>query len=350
MIGAEPIAVTGTSALTPLGADAALWECYRRSDPTRGRAQEVAFPPVGLPAALVERMARVERTSALALASGAAALASAGLEGTEMRRERVGVVIGTAFGCFLTNAAYQRRLADGGPAAASPRLFAATVSNAAAGEMAIALRLGGPGVTLTAGGAAGLVALGHGADLLGAAGADALVAGGVDAVGEPLVAWLADAGFDTGRPPTEAAAMLVLEPLAVARRRGAAVRAVILGHASGFEPELSVAEAGDGLAATIAMACARGGVTPDVLELVVCGAPPMLAALERRALGAVLGEYHGARVTAPKDILGETFGAAGPLGLLLALEEASPGAVVLVLDVCPSGHVAALVARVGGGT
>src|SRR5207244_2264754 len=118
------------------------------------------------------------------------ALAAAGLEAADgAPRPRLGVVLGTAFGCFLTNADYQRRFLEGGPAAASPRLFAATVSNAAAGELAIAYRLGGPSVTLTAGAASGLVALGHAADLVRAGRGDALVAGGADALDDDLRRW-----------------------------------------------------------------------------------------------------------------------------------------------------------------
>src|SRR5439155_1231844 len=126
------------------------------------------------------------------------------------------------------NAAYQRRLAAEGPAGASPRLFAATVSNAAAGELAIAYRLAGPAVTVTAGGASGLAALGEAIELIRAGRADVVVAGGVDALGGAVADWP---------------------------------------------------------------------------------------------------------------------GAAGPLALLAALAEAEPGLPVLVLDACPSGHVAALVAR-----
>src|SRR5439155_1555458 len=121
--------------------------------------------------------------------------------------------------------------------------FAATVSNAAAGELAIAYRLGGPSVTLTAGGASGIVALGHAADLVRAGRADALVAGGADALDDDLRRWLAAGGLDPGRAPAE--------------------------------------------------------------------------------------------------------GAAGARGGLAALAEGPPGAALLVLDVCASGHVAALVARAG---
>jgi hypothetical protein len=113
------------------------------------------------------RATRAERISQLALAATDAALLDAGLRLSDGEpRAGIGIVVGTAFGCFLTNAAFQHRVAAGGPAAASPRLFAATVSNASAGEIGVVYRLGGPAVTLTAGAAAGLVALGHAADLL----------------------------------------------------------------------------------------------------------------------------------------------------------------------------------------
>ena len=252
-------------------------------------------------------------------------------------------MLGTAFGCFLTNAAFERRLLEGGPAAASPRLFAATVSNAAAGELAIAYRLGGPSVTLTAGGASGIVALGHAADLVRSGRADALVAGGADALDDDLRRWLAAGGLDPGRAPAEGAAVLVLERAELARARGRAVLGTVEGVAAGFEPDAAGARAGEGLAAAVATALGEAGVAPSEIRVLVSAAPPALADLESRALGGVAPRT----VVRPKDALGETFGAAGALGVLAALAEAPPGAALLVLDVCASGHVAALVARAG---
>jgi 3-oxoacyl-[acyl-carrier-protein] synthase II len=290
------------------------------------------------------RAARTERVSQLALAAADAALLDAGLRLVDGEpRAGIGVVIGTAFGCFLTNAAYQHRVAAGGSAAASPRLFAATVSNAAAGEIGVAYRLGGPAITLTAGGAAGLVALGHAADLLQAGQAGALVAGGVDAAGDALAAWQRAGGLDAGRPSAEAAALLVLERPDAAAARGARVRGTILGHAAGFEQEPEAPDAGAALAAAVAAALADACVPPSDVAAVALGAPPRLAALEARAIETL----RGAARLAPKDAGGESFGASGPLGLLAALHAVAPGAAVVVLDVCATGHVAALVARRG---
>jgi 3-oxoacyl-[acyl-carrier-protein] synthase II len=295
-----------------------------------------------LPEVVRTRAARAERVSQLALAAADAALLDAGLRLVDGEpRVGMGIVLGTAFGCFLTNAAYQHRVATGGPAAASPRLFAATVSNAAAGEIGVAFRLGGPAVTVTAGGAAGLIALGHASDLLRAGQAGALLAGGADALGDALRAWQDGGGLAPGRRAAEAATLLVLERDDAAAARGARSHGAILGHAAGFEPDPEGPHAGDGLRDAVAAALAEAGLAPADVAAVVSGAPPPLALLESRGLAALAGTP---RLT-PKDTLGETFGAAGPLGLLAGLTAVGRGAAVVVVDVCPSGHVAALVAR-----
>jgi 3-oxoacyl-[acyl-carrier-protein] synthase II len=304
-----------------------------------------ASPPAVLPPLTAERLPRVERISQLALEAAADALAQARLSTDTTRRDGTGVVFGTAFGCFLTNAAHAERLRARGPQGASPRLFAATVSNAAAGEVAIAFGLAGPGITLTAGAASGLVALGHAADLITAGRAEALLAGGFDATGEALASWAAAGGLDAGRPLAEAAALLVLESRAQARERGVSVQAALLGHAAGFAGDLGASDAAEVLGGVVARACGRAGVAPVALDVVVRAAPPAHDAMEAQMVRSLAPET--SHVLSPKEAFGETLGAAGPLGLLLALRDAPAGALVLVLDVCASGHVAALVARAG---
>ena len=317
----DPVAITGAGAVT---------------------SRDVSLD--ALPEAVRARAARAERVTQLVLAAAGRALMAAGLYATDGEpRPRLAVVLGTAFGCFLTNAANERRLLEGGPAAASPRLFAATVSNAAAGELAIAYRLGGPSVTLTAGAASGLVALGHAADLVRAGDADAVVAGGADALDDDLRRWLAAGGLDCGRAPAEGAALVVLEH--ADRARGRAVLGTVEGVGAGFEPDPAGEGAGAGLAAAVATALEEAGLLPSEVRVVVSAAPPALAGLER----PVLGGLEPRTIVRPKDTFGETFGAAGTLGLLAALAAAPRGGALLVLDVCASGHVAALVARAGDG-
>jgi 3-oxoacyl-[acyl-carrier-protein] synthase II len=283
-----------------------------------GRAgAEPALDP--LPEAVRTRAVRAERITQLVLASGGAALAQAGLAALDgPARDRLGVVVGTAFGCGLTNAAYAERLIAAGPSAASPRLFAATVSNAAAGELSIAYRLGGPCITLTAGGAAGLIALAHAADLVRAGHADALLAVGADATGSELDGALVGAGLCA---PADAAAALVVARAAAGRH----VVGSVAGCASGF--------AADSVAAVVAEALAEAGVAADAVELAVGHGVAAVPALG------------GRRMT---PAVAATSAAGGPLHLVQALAAARPGAVVVAVDACPSGHVAAVVARAGG--
>jgi 3-oxoacyl-[acyl-carrier-protein] synthase II len=314
-----PVAITGAAAVVPAGAPLeASVELHK----------------------LRERIARVERLSALALAAGVAVLADAGLA-LPARRERAGVVLGTAFGCLLTNADYQQRFAAGGVGAASPRLFAATVSNAAAGEIGIAFGLAGPGVTVSAGCASGTLAVGHAASLVAGGDANVLVAGGADAAGAALADLLAAGGLPVGASVTESAAFVTVEPLAAARARGARVRGMLLGHAAGFEPDPVGPDAGEALAGAIETAARAADVAA-----VASAVPPSVAALAERALARAFGARSVARLAFDGGV-GHSLGASGPRLLLHVLETTAPGTTVAIADACPSGHVAALVVRVG---
>jgi 3-oxoacyl-[acyl-carrier-protein] synthase II len=299
----------------------------------------------GLPEEVRARALRAERVTQLAIAAAGGALAEAGavaLDGEP--RPECGVALGTAFGCFLTNAAYQRRLAADGPRAASPRLFAATVSNAAAGELSIGYRLGGPAITLTAGGAAGLLAIGHAADLVAAGRARVMVAGGVDASGPALERWLADGGLPAGEAPVrEGAAIVVLEPGGTARggRRG-----TILGHGAGFSPPAG--GDGGGVSAAIAQALDDARLRPADVALVALEGTPAATEPARRVLRAAIGRAVPAPAARPSG-RAERFAAGGPLALLATLAEAAADAPCLVLHVCASGHAAAMVVVKPGG-
>ena len=287
-----------------------------------------------LPDGVRSRMARTERvTQLMARAVGRALAAADRLAFDDPPPRDVGIVVGTAFGCFLSNASHQQRVREAGPASASPRVFAATVSNAAAGEIGIAYRLGGPAVTLIAGAASGLTALTHATALLAEERCAALVAGGGDALGPPLMRWLTEAGMET-HPPSEAAAFVVLETAATAARRGARALATVLGGGVGF----------DDLAAPVATALAQAGVRAVDLRVVVRGAPPPLRQAEARLIASLVDDTD-AQVLPVKNHLGESFGAAGVLGLLVALPALAPGEHALLLDACGTGHVAALVVR-----
>jgi len=109
------------------------------------------------------RLRRMDRFGRSGVLAGARALAAAGVQAAvpgAAPDPRFGVVVGTAYGCRDAMAQHERLLA----AAArvedlAPSVFAATVHNTVAGELAIGWGLGGPAETLVSGRTAGLEAL-----------------------------------------------------------------------------------------------------------------------------------------------------------------------------------------------
>ena len=384
------VAVTGIGIVSPFGD--AIGEVARRfAAGERFLGSSIGDIPIdAVPAERRTRIGRLDRLCRALLSASFLAVRSAGLRLDEEDGDRIGLSFGTGLGCLLTNEEYYRRIAVQGPAAASPQLFAYTVSSAAAGEVSIALGIRGPNVTAHMGFAAGLGAIGYGFDLIELGKADVVIAGGADVTGEALLAALADRGLAKsedqcvpyrsavpGMRASEAAVVFVLESGERARRRGVRPWGHVEAYAAGFEPTLTRPPIdSSGIAATLGREIVAAGRRPDEVDLLATGAhgTPIDAA-ERAALEAVLGARQDALLLAPKHALGDTFAAAGPCALALALallrerpaladgvalglDAASLSApeasrrlaraeVVAVNDVCYSGAVVALLARGG---
>jgi 3-oxoacyl-[acyl-carrier-protein] synthase II len=291
-----------------------------------------------IPEQVRARGGRLDRLCRLFLSAAYRAIADARLDISLMDAERVGVSFGTGLGCLLTNAEYNQKLIRGGPAAASPRLFASTVSSAAAGEVSIALGIKGPNVTAHQGFAAGLGAIGYAADLIHTGKADVVVAGGADALGDALVQGLADMGLLRRAPatapfvghapgiyPSEGAALLVLERAAHAHARGVRPRGErcwtrVDGYAAGFEPTLTHRERQPtALVETMRRALTRSGHAPADVDLVVSSAhATAVDETEGAALATVFAGGPLPTMLAPKAAWGECFAAHGALSVALA--------------------------------
>jgi hypothetical protein len=74
---------------------------------------------------------------------------------------RTGVMLGSAFGCTGSNQAFLETLVAAGPRRASPVVFRNTVSNAAAGHLAVAFRLLGSNSVLNSGMVSGVQAMAY---------------------------------------------------------------------------------------------------------------------------------------------------------------------------------------------
>jgi acyl transferase domain-containing protein/3-hydroxymyristoyl/3-hydroxydecanoyl-(acyl carrier protein) dehydratase len=149
--------------------------------------------------------------------------------GIELPRERTTVIVG--MGVDPEVARYPAASRDRPEAGFPGPAVLGTMPNLVANRINVQLNLGGPGYTVSAEEASGLVALGQAARALRCGEADAAVVGAVDLSCEPVhQAALRALGRD--HPPGDAAVVLILERLADARRAGRLVIAVLDGTRS----------------------------------------------------------------------------------------------------------------------
>ena len=327
----EPVVITGIGVVSPLGNSLAeLTRRFAAGAHTPVAVDDEQVLAAAIPADKRARIGRLDRLCRFFLAATYRAVGAAGLTITPESAERTGISFGTGLGCYQVDADYNRKVLEHGPATASPRLFAYTVSSAAAGEVSIAFGITGPNVTAHMGFAAGLGAVGYGFDLIQMGKADVVLAGGADVVGPALLEALSDmqllrtAGTAPGRPgvvPAEAAAVAVLERRDRAQARGARCWGRIDGYAAGFETSLTTAQPQTGgIAAAMPRAIDMSGLAAVDVGLVMSSAHgTAVDQVERAALTHALSANAAALVVSPKNVLGETFGASGAVALALGL-------------------------------
>ena len=227
------------------------------------------------------------------------------------------------------------------PRAFNPFSVAMTMPNAAAAALSIKLGLQGPCRTFAGACAAGTVALGHAFRAIRQGECDLAIAGGVellsdpfgcafrgfDAVGAlaagPLPAEEINRPFDRGRSgflfSEGGGAILVLEDLEAARRRGAEVLAEVVGygetadayHLMGMAPE------GRQIRRAIELCLADAGLTPEDIGYVNAHGTGTAANddVEARVLAALFPRE--TRVNSTKSLLGHTLGASGAIEALV---------------------------------
>jgi len=332
------VLLTGLGVVSPLGCS--VDEVTRRFAggervaEVGGGAPVTEVPLDVVPSDRRVRIGRLDRLCRFFLAASYLAMRDAGIQIEARDAERVGLSFGTGLGCLLTNEEYNRKIVEHGPAAASPRLFAYTVSSAAAGEVSIAAGIKGPNITAHMGLAAGLGAIGYGFDLIRLGKADVVLAGGADVIGAALLEGLRDMELlkgpgDTdplrshkpGLFPSEAAVVAVLERSDRVRERGVVPLGRIDGYAAGFEPTLTERQRDPlGIRLTVeraVRASGRSGTDVGLVLTSVHGTP--LDDVEIAAISEGLGPGARPLLLHPKVSLGDCFGASGPLSLALGM-------------------------------
>ncbi len=290
--------------------------------------------PDALPAAFAPADSGEDMANRLLLTAASEAIADAGLGRGKAATECIGTVVATNFGGAVSGEALLEQAA--GKGRCSPQQSSEFNFSRAADHVAETWGLGGPRVVLSLSCASGTAAVGYGADLVRNGRADAVLACGYDALSR--FAWSGLSAlrtmtkdeirpFDKGRAGTifsEGAGVLVLESLASAQRRGAAILAEFLGHGTGNNAHHMTAPAkrGAGSARAMAEALRDAGIAPDEVDHVnTHGTGTKYNDLtETEAIKDVFGEHARAMpITSIKSMTGHMMGAAGSVEAIAAI-------------------------------
>jgi 3-oxoacyl-[acyl-carrier-protein] synthase II len=265
---------------------------------------------------------RIDRASLQALAAARLALDDARIDPGTVAPERTGLALGSALGNVAETTPFMDRVFERG--AGNPLVFPNMVMNAALAYVSIELGATGPTVMTTELEVSGESAVAWGVRTVLDGAADGCLAGAADELADVLPHVLREARVltrGTARPLDraadghaigEGAAILVLEPAARARARGARVYAEVLPH-PGFgvpAPVHRYPRDPDAVARRLAPVL-------DGADVVFAGASglPAFDGLEAAALARTLRAR--VPVTAPRGAIGQ-FGAAGALAVAAA--------------------------------
>ena len=306
---------------------------------------------------------RLSRICRLTVAACRLAVADAGIAGGP----GLAIVVGSEHGDFRSSEQFADGFLQRGPVGLSPMIFPNTVMNTMASVAAIAVGAKAASVTINQPTVVGDLAVARAATLVARGDADAAVAGGVDEICEIVYRHLSALGALSpmgGRGPEgcrpfaadhngpvlgEGATFVVLEDLAAARRRGAAIVAEVVEAAWGSVPVTphrarpDCADEGSPVGRLLrASARARGAFRRCY------GAgngDPAVDDWEQALLSKDLGD--GAAGLLPPRSLAPVFGQHGGLGALrvaaAALDAARGHAPVLVHGIARGGCRTALV-------
>ena len=356
----QAIAITGIGVINPLGIGReAFWQGCRQARSglraietfdTAGMQSNIAGLVVGfdagdcMPSRLYRRMSRISK---MTVAASIEAVADSGLDLDGLDRERVAVVVGTAYGASSHVEAFFVSLLQDGPRGAQPFLFPETVPNAPASHVAMYYSITGPNSTFCQNAISGETAIQYACNLLNQKIVDvALVAGAEElsailyqcyhAVGtlNPVIAATdaqaiphAGGGLVLG----EGAGMLVMERADFASERGARpygfVRAVtVTGGAAAMG---HYEQDGVQMLRCMQRAVRQSGLARAAIEHVSCSAN-FSGELERVEYATLRQFFEGQRqklrVTPLKYLMGD-FGGAGvtrAAAILLSFRHQTP--------------------------
>ncbi len=343
------VVITGIGIVSPLGCDVKIfWERVRSGRSgvrrltkfdttafdTKIGAEVVEFNPDDFVSKKDQR--RTDEYSLFAMGAAKLAISDCGINMQSEAPERIGAIVGSGIGGIQTLELQHSVLRDKGPSRCSPFMIPQMISNMASGLIAIEYNLRGPNYAVVSACASAAHAIGDAMRIIQKGDADVMLAGGAEAaISELGVAGFcalralstrndepekASRPFDANRDGFvmgDGAAIVVLEELDRAKKRGAKIYCEVAGFGMTCDAFHMTAPADDGEGASRAMklAMSDAGASPDGVDYINAhGTSTALNdKIETKAIKMAMGEDRARKVmiSSTKSMTGHLLGAAG---------------------------------------
>ena len=291
---------------------------------------------------------RMEQFCQFAVAATGQAIADAGLIMEQEDPYMVGCSVGSGIGSLQAMEREYDRLKEKGPGRVGPMLVPLMISNMAAGNVSIAYGLKGKSLNVVTACATGTHSIGEAYRTIQYGDADVMIAGGTESSITPIgIAGFsaltalsfsedperASIPFDkerNGFVMGEGSAIVVLEELEHAKKRGAKIYAELIGYGCSSDAYhiTSPAEDGSGAATAMLNALKDGGVAPEELTYINAHGTSTHHndLFETRAIKLAFGEHaYDLKINSTKSMVGHLLGAAGAVEFVTCVKEIQEG-------------------------
>lgn len=344
------VVVTGIGAVTPLGNT--IQESWKNALAGQsGIASITRFPTVGFDVTFAgevkgfqpdlyvpkKEQKKMDLFIQYSMAAAKMAVDQSGLNITPENSERGGVFIGSGMGGLPVIEEEFLKMSEKGPGRISPFFIPAVITNLASGQVSIQFGLKGPNYSITSACATGAHSIGEAAAYIRMGLADYMLAGG----SESTVCKMAVGGFAAMRAlstrnddPTKAsrpfdrdrdgfvlgegAAVLVLESLEHALKRGAKILCEVTGYGASSDAHhmTNPAPGGEGGARAMRLALKDARLQPEQIQYINAHGTSTPVGDELETLGIKsLFKDHAKKlcVSSTKSMMGHGLGAAGAI-------------------------------------
>ena len=355
------VVVTGMGAITPIGNSVEeFWNGIKEGktgfgpityfDTADYRCKLAAEVKDFDPAQYMDKKSarRMEQFCQFAVAAAGQAISDAGLDMEQEDPYMVGCSVGIGIGSLQAMEREYDRLKEKGPGRVGPMLVPLMISNMAAGNVSIAYGLKGKSLNVVTACATGTHSIGEAYRTIQYGDADVMIAGGTESSITPIgIAGFsaltalsfsedperASIPFDkerNGFVMGEGSAIVVLEELEHAKRRGAKIYAELTGYGCSSDAYhiTSPAEDGSGAATAMLNALKDGGVAPEELTYINAHGTSTHHndLFETRAIKLAFGEHaYDLKINSTKSMVGHLLGAAGAVEFVTCVKEIQEG-------------------------